>query len=121
MTRDGYLAATFWVPKETRWEQPPSRANIRATDGLGLQPSEMILPDAPGALPQAGLAAGLWPSNHRGDEIPLPPLAEQRRIVSELDAEAAQLDAVRARLPRFAAKIKRVFARVRGNGTEATP
>jgi restriction endonuclease S subunit len=32
-------------------------------------------------------------------EIPLPSLAEQRRLVAELDAEAAQMEAVRALLP----------------------
>ena len=42
-----------------------------------------------------------------------------RRIVSELDAEAAQLEAVRALLPRFEAKIQRVLDRVWGNGAEA--
>ena len=72
----------------------------------------------PGALPQAGMAAGLWPSTHRVIEIPLPPLSEQRRIVSELDAEAGQMEAVRALLPRFEAKIQRVLARVWGNGPE---
>jgi type I restriction enzyme M protein len=51
-------------------------------------------------------------------EIPLPPLPEQRRIVSELDAEAAQLEAVRGLLPRFEAKIQRTLARVWGNGAE---
>jgi type I restriction enzyme S subunit len=49
-------------------------------------------------------------------EIPLPPLAEQRRIVAELDAEAVQMEAVRALLPRFEAKIQRVLDRVWGNG-----
>ena len=48
-------------------------------------------------------------------EIPLPPLSEQRRIVTELDAEAAQMEAVRALLPRFEAKIQRVLDRVWGN------
>jgi restriction endonuclease S subunit len=48
-------------------------------------------------------------------EIPLPPLEEQRRLVAELDAEAAQMDAVRALLPRFEAKIQRVLDRVWGN------
>ena len=47
--------------------------------------------------------------------IPLPPLAEQRRIVAELDAEAAQMEAVRSLLPRFEAKIQRVLDRVWGN------
>ncbi len=50
-------------------------------------------------------------------EIPLPPMSEQRRIVAELDAEAAQMEAVRALLPRFEAKIQRVLDRVWGNGT----
>ena len=70
----------------------------------------------PGALPQAGMATGLWPSTHRAIEIPLPSLSEQRRIVSELDAEAAQMEAVRALLPRFEAKIQRVLDWVWGNG-----
>ena len=52
-------------------------------------------------------------------EIPLPPLEEQRRIVAELDAEAAQMEAVRALLPHFEAKIQRVLDRVWGNATEA--
>ncbi|MBI3881639.1 MAG: restriction endonuclease subunit S, partial [Verrucomicrobia bacterium] len=51
-------------------------------------------------------------------EIPLPPLEEQRRLVAELDAEAAQMDSVRSLLPRFEAKIQRVLDRVWG--TEAT-
>ena len=70
----------------------------------------------PGALPQAGMDAGLWPSTQHALEIPLPPLSEQRRIVSELDAEAAQMEAVRSLLPRFEAKIQRVLDRVWGNG-----
>ena len=73
----------------------------------------------PGALPQAGMDAGLWPSIHRAIEIPLPPLEEQRRLVAELDAEAAQMEAVRALLPRFEAKIQRVLDRVWG--TSETP
>ena len=51
-------------------------------------------------------------------EIPLPPLDEQRRLVAELDAEAAQMDSVRALLPRFEAKIQRVLDRVWGNGAD---
>jgi type I restriction enzyme M protein len=52
-------------------------------------------------------------------EIPLPPLTEQRRLVAELDAEAAQMEAVRSLLPRFEAKIQRVLDRVWGNGKES--
>ena len=47
--------------------------------------------------------------------------ARQRRLVAELDAEAAQMDAVRLLLPRFEAKIQRVLDRVWGNGPEAEP
>lgn len=76
----------------------------------------------PGPLAQAGMAAGLWPSvwrDHSAIEIPLPPMSEQRRLVAELDAEAAQMEAVRALLPRFEAKIQRVLDRVWGNGAAA--
>ena len=73
----------------------------------------------PGPLAQAGMATGLWPSIHRAIEIPLPPLEEQRRLVAELDAEAAQTDSLRALLPRFEAKIQRVLDRVWGNGGAA--
>ena len=45
---------------------------------------------------------------------------EQRRIVAELDAEAAQMDSVRSLLHRFEAKIQRVLDRVWANGAEAT-
>ncbi len=55
-----------------------------------------------------------WRLIHRAIEIPLPPLAEQRRIVAELDAEAEQMEAVRSLLPRFKAKIQRVLDRVWG-------
>jgi type I restriction enzyme M protein len=54
-------------------------------------------------------------------EIPLPPLDEQRRIVAELDAEAAQMDVVRALIPRFEAKIQRVLDRVWGVSQPAEP
>ncbi len=47
--------------------------------------------------------------------VPVPPIEEQRRIVAELDAEAAQMEAVRALLPRFEAKIQRVLDRVWGS------
>ncbi len=60
------------------------------------------------------MATGLWPSIHRAIEIPLPPLEEQRRLVAELDAEAAQIEAVRALIPRTEAKIQRLLARVWG-------
>ena len=47
-------------------------------------------------------------------EIHDPPLEAQRRIVAELDAEAAQIEAGRALVPRYEAKIQRVLARVWG-------
>lgn len=53
--------------------------------------------------------------------LPLPPLEEQRRLVAELDAEAAQMEAVRSLIPRFEAKIQHVLARVWGNPPEAVP
>ena len=84
----------------------------------GLSALMILFGRRPGALPQAGMVAGLWPSIHRVHsvvEIPLPPLEEQRRLVAELDAEAAQMDSVRALLPRFEAKIQRVLDRVWGN------
>jgi len=45
-------------------------------------------------------------------EIPLPPMDEQKRIVTELNAEAAQMDAVNALIPKFEAKIQRVLDRL---------
>ena len=85
----------------------------------GLSALLILLERRPGALPQAGITAGLWPSTRRGVEIPLPPLSEQRRLVAELDAEAAQMVSVRSLLPRFEAKIQRVLDRVWGNGAQA--
>lgn len=47
--------------------------------------------------------------------IPLPPLDEQRRIVAELDTEAAQIEVVRSLIPCFETKIQRVLRRIWGN------
>ena len=41
-------------------------------------------------------------------------LEDQKQIVSELDAEAAQMEAVRKLIPRFEGKIQRVLDRVWG-------
>jgi len=60
---------------------------------------------------------GIKASSLKEIEIPIPPLEEQRRIVAELDAEAAQMDSVRSLLPRFEAKIQRVLDRVWGTAT----
>ncbi len=78
----------------------------------GLSALMILLGLRPGPLAQAGMATGLWPFQRGVPEIPLPPLTEQRRLVAELDAEAAQMDSVRALLPRFEAKIQRVLDRV---------
>jgi restriction endonuclease S subunit len=51
-------------------------------------------------------------------QIPLPSLAEQERIVAELDAEAARLEAVRGLIPAFEAKIQRTLARVWGSNED---
>ena len=71
----------------------------------------------------AGGAAGNMPKINQGivESIPIhvPALEDQRRIVAELDAEAAQMDAVRSLIPRFEAKIQRVLDRVWGNAPEA--
>lgn len=110
--------------------------------GRAFSPCDLLATN-PGALPQAGMATGLWPSisrpmqmlptasslrcvkeiplrpsPRRVNEIPLPPLAEQRRIVAELDAEAAQMETVRALIPKFETKIQRVLDRVWGTATE---
>jgi restriction endonuclease S subunit len=63
------------------------------------------------------MASGLWPSEYASVQIPLPSLPEQRQIVAELDAEAAEVAAVRALIPRTEAKIHRVLARVWGTST----
>ena len=65
------------------------------------------------AVGQSNISA----SSLAGYQIPLPPLPEQRRIVAELDAEAAEVAAVRALIPRYEAKIQRVLARVWGTAT----
>ena len=90
---------------------------------VGLTPNERILPkflefamrgkkEYLNALAPQAAQKNITVEVLREIEIPLPPLAEQRRIVAELDAEAAQMEAVRALLPRFEAKIQRVLDRV---------
>jgi hypothetical protein len=60
-------------------------------DGTGFQPSA-LLRNLPGALPQAGMTPGLCPF------IPVPPLAEQRRIVAEVDQLMALVDQLETQL-----------------------
>jgi type I restriction enzyme M protein len=52
----------------------------------------------------------------RSLKIPLPPLEEQQRIVTDFQAEAAQMRSVAALIPRWEAKIDYVLNRVWGNG-----
>jgi type I restriction enzyme S subunit len=63
--------------------------------------------------------ASITGTDLKGIEIPLPPISEQRRLVAELDAEAAQMEAVCGLILRFEAKIQRVLDRVWGNGSVA--
>ncbi len=63
------------------------------------------------AINQSNISA----SSLAGYEIPLPPLAEQRRIVSELDSEAAQIAAVRGLITTFERKIRRTLDKVWAN------
>ena len=63
--------------------------------------------------------ASITTSDLKSIPIPLPPLPEQERIVTELDAEAARMEAVRGLIPAFEAKIARTLARVWG--TPPTP
>lgn len=58
-------------------------------------------------LVQGALYPAVRPRDIRGHEIPLPPLAEQKRIADKLDALLARVDAARARLDRVPALLKR--------------
>ena len=84
----------------------------------GLSALLIMFSRQPWPLAKAGIDAGLWPSVRRALSaipIPLPPLSEQRRLVAELDAEAAKVEAVRGLIPAFEAKIQRALARVWGS------
>lgn len=48
--------------------------------------------------------------------IPLPPLDEQRKMMTELDGQATQMEMVRSLIPSFETKIQRVLDRVWRNG-----
>jgi hypothetical protein len=80
-------------------------------------PAGYLLPQthpAPPACSPPKPSAASTPAATFSSAIPLPPLAEQERIVAELDAEAARIEAVRGLIPSFEAKIQRVLARVWG-------
>ena len=62
---------------------------------------------------------GIKASSLKEIEIPVPRLDEQRQIVAELDAEAAQIEAARGLIPRFEAKIQRVLDRVWGSSQDS--
>jgi len=53
--------------------------------------------------------------------IPLPPLATQRAIVAEIEAEQALVNANKQLIVRFEAKIKATINRVWGDATPAIP
>ena len=65
----------------------------------------------PGVLPQAGMAAGPWPSDSAAPTVRTIPA-----WAIGPGAEAAQVEAVRALVPRYEAKIQRLLARVWGTG-----
>lgn len=52
-----------------------------------------------------------------GIQIPLPPLATQQAIVTEIEAEQALVDANKQLIERFEAKIKTTINRVWGEDT----
>ena len=69
----------------------------------------------PGALPQAGIEWAFGPPI-RG--IQIPPLATQRAIVAEIEAEQALVAANRELITRFSAKIQVTLARIWGEASE---
>ena len=71
----------------------------------------------PGALPQAGMEWAFGPPL-RLLKIPLPPLATQRAIVAEIEAEQALVAANRELITRFSAKIQVTLARIWGEASE---
>jgi type I restriction enzyme M protein len=68
-------------------------------------------------LRQGGAQDYIKQSDFLRNPIALPPLDEQRRIATDLDAEAVQIASMRALISRFEGKIDRVLDRVSGNGT----
>lgn len=65
--------------------------------------------------------AALYQKNYLAIEIPLPPLATQRAIVSEIEAEQALVAANRELITRMEAKIQATLARVWGEEAPAPP
>ncbi len=63
-----------------------------------------------------GAQGNIAPREILGFQIPLPPLAEQKAIVLEIEAEQALVDANRELMTRFEAKIQQTIARVWGEG-----
>ena len=91
-------------------------------------PSALVffLSSEPGALPRAGMASGLWPSEPRAGMSGRRPSdfsAPKARLMIAWGiapgAQAARLEAVRGLLPAFEAKIARTLARVWGTAPGA--
>ena len=72
----------------------------------------------PGAMPQAGIERAFGPPIHTA-EIPLPPLATQRAIVAEIEAEQALVAANRELITRCERKIQATLARIWGEEPSA--
>ena len=68
------------------------------------------------------MGRGAYPSINQTDvesiHFPLPPLATQRAIVAEIEAEQKLVDANRELITRFEKKIQTVLARVWGEADE---
>ena len=79
----------------------------------GLSALGSVWDSFPGAMPQAGMGWAFGPSLHTA-EIPLPPLATQKSIVAEIEAEQALVAANRELITRFEKKIQSTLARIWG-------
>ncbi len=94
----GALCGKLFQPSE-RFTAIKNTMTVTAKPDV-LDPKYLFAVLSSNTLPKRGAAQ---PFIAKGDvviyEIPLPPLEEQRRIVVELDAEAAQMDSVRSLLP----------------------
>lgn len=69
--------------------------------------------DAMSTLVQGALYPAVRPRDVRGFELPLPPVAEQKRIADKLDALLARVDACKSRLDRIPTIVERFRQSVR--------
>ena len=95
----------------------PQRGCITSRRADGCNPFRVV--SISGRFPRVARASQPWadcyyPVGVNRTMHPRVTRPPQRRLVAELDAEAAQMDSVRALLPRFEAKIQRVLDRVWG-------